>query len=72
MKDKLLYEERQRRCLEDEIVKLKIALNDGNAEHEVSVNFIVIFVEPSTHVMIICGFHSLKGVIEQTIQLDQI
>ncbi|URE05755.1 KISc [Musa troglodytarum] len=34
LKDKLLYEERKRRCLEDEIIILKNALNDDNAEYE--------------------------------------
>lgn len=40
LKDKLLYEERKRRCLEDEIIILKNALNDDNAEYEVVVLFI--------------------------------
>lgn len=39
MKDKLLDEERQRRCLEGEIVKLKKFLIDGNAENGVTSNF---------------------------------
>ncbi|CAL9094796.1 unnamed protein product [Musa textilis] len=34
LKDKLLYEDRKRRCLEDEIIILKNALNDDNAEYE--------------------------------------
>ncbi|KAJ8504730.1 hypothetical protein OPV22_005616 [Ensete ventricosum] len=34
LKDKLLYEERKRRCLEDEIIMLKNVLNDDNAEYE--------------------------------------
>lgn len=78
MKDKLLDEERQRRCLEGEIVKLKKFLIDGNAENGVTSIFfkdlfptfyILCFFLPSS---VVTASYSLKDPIGQKIQPVQL